>query len=236
MIEEHIETQNEISLIDLFHIVKKNIIIILAFTMLFTILAGAYAFFIADETYASNADVMVQVQVDAAVEGSYDYTTAQKLLTTIAEYMSKDIVLDEVLVDLNLDRTTQSIRSNLSVNSSMTSYFINIKFVDTDPILAKDIVNSVIDNAIRVANDNPAFSSLKDKITRTSYAQVGTYNSPNKPLYLVIGLILGGISGVGFVFIKELMDNSFKTKEQLEAAFGIQVLGIIPTFEVKEDF
>jgi capsular polysaccharide biosynthesis protein len=94
----------------------------------------------------------------------------------------------------------------------------------------------VIDNAIQVANGNDAFSTLKNKVTRTSYADVGVYEAPNKPLYVVIGIILGGITGLGFVFIKELMNNSFKSKEQLEAAFKIQVLGVIPEFEVKEDF
>jgi capsular polysaccharide biosynthesis protein len=236
MNEQNNDTQNEISLLDLYHIIRRNIVLIFAFTTLFAILAGVYAFVIADAKYSSNADVMVQVEVDTAVEGSFDYSTAQKLLTTIAEYMSKDIVLDEVINDLDLDRTTNNLRSSLTVTSSLTSYFINIKFVDEEPQVARDIVNSVIENAISIANDNPAFTSLKDKITRTSYASPYVYESPNKPLYLVIGIILGGIIGVGFVFIKEFLNNSYKTKEQLEAAFDIQVLGVIPTFEVKEDF
>lgn len=236
MNEQNNDTQNEISLVDLYHIIRKNIVLIFAFTTLVAILAGVYAFVIADAKYASNADVMVQVEVDTAVEGSFDYSTAQKLLTTIGEYMSKDIVLDEVILDLGLDQTANNLRSNLTVTSSLTSYFINIKFIDEDPLVAKEIVNSVIENAIQIANDDPAFTSLKDKITRTSFAQPGLYESPNKPLYLVVGIILGGIVGVGFVFIKEFLNNSYKTKEQLEAAFGIQVLGVIPTFEVKEDF
>lgn len=236
MNEQNNETQNEISLVDLYLIIRKNLILIFVFTTFFAILAAGYAFFIANETYASNADVMVQVEVDSAVEGSFDYSTAQKLLTTIAEYMSKDIVLDEVIVDLNLEKSTNSLRSGLSVNSSSTSYFINIKFIDENPLLAELIVDSVIENAIEIANGNPAFTSLKDKITRTSDASPYVYEAPNKVLYLVIGVILGGIVGVGFVFIKEFLNNSYKTKEQLEAAFEIQVLGIIPTFEVKEDF
>lgn len=236
MNEQNVDSQNEISLIDLVNIIRRNIILILAFTIFAAMAAGLYAFFVASETYASNADVMVQVQVDAAVEGSYDYSTAQKLLTTIAEYMAKDVVLQEVIDELSLDKTTGQLRSNLTIKSSLTSYFISIKYIDKDPVLSKEIVNSIIDNAIQIANNNSAFPTLKDKITRTSFAKDGIYESPNKPLYLVIGIILGGIIGVGFVFLKEFLNNSFKTKEQLEAAFNIQVLGIIPEFEVKENF
>jgi capsular polysaccharide biosynthesis protein len=236
MYEQNLEPENEISLLDLYVILRRNIVLILAFTTLIAMIAAAYAFFIVDETYASNADVMVQVQTDPNIDGSYDYNTAQKLLATIVEFMSKDVVLDEVIRDLDLSYTTSQLKNNLTVTSSNTSFFINIKYVDKDPSLAKEIVDSVINQSILVANGNDAFSTLKNKITRTSFADMGVYEEPNKPLYVAIGIILGGIVGVGFVFIKELMNNSYRTKEQLEQAFDIQVMGTIPEFEVKEDF
>ncbi len=90
----------------------------------------------------------------------------------------------------------------------------------------------MIDQAIEFANDNVAI--LEDNIIRTSTAAEGVYDSPNKVLYVAIGLILGGILGVGIAFLKEMLNNTFKTKEQLEQTFGIQVLGVIPEFEVKE--
>ena len=61
-----------------------------------------------------------------------------------------------------------------------------------------------------------------------------TTMTKKRPLILVIWTFLGGIVGVGFAFVKELLNNTFRTKDQLEAAFGIQVLGVIPEFEVKE--
>ncbi len=236
MNEQNVEQQNEISLLDLYIILRRNLVLILAFTVLVAMIAASYAFFIVDERFASNADVMVQVQTDPNVDGSYDYNTAQKLLATITEFMSKDVVLDEVVRNLELSYTPNQIRRNLTITGSNTSFFINIKYIDADPNLARDIVNAVINQAILVANGNDAFSTLSNKITRTSYADTGTYAEPNKPLYVAIGIILGGMIGVGFVFIKEMMNNSYKSKEQLEAAFDLQILGVIPEFEVKEDF
>lgn len=236
MNEQNLDPQNEISLLDLYVILRRNIVLILAFTTLIAMIAAAYAFFVVDETYATNADVMVQVQTDPNIDGSYDYNTAQKLLATIVEFMSKDVVLDEVIRELDLSYTTSQIRSNLTVTSSNTSFFINVKFIDEDAYLARDIVNAVINQSILVANGNDAFSTLKNKITRTSYADIAVYEAPNKPMYVAVGIILGGIVGVGFVFVKELMNNSYRSKEQLEQAFDIQVMGIIPEFEVKEDF
>jgi len=232
--QQQLETTNEISLLDLFKIFKSNLLLIFVFTFVFATMAGVYAYFVADPKYKSNADVMVQVQTDQAVEGAYDYTTAQKLLATIAELMSKDIVLVNVIDDLGLEMTAGQLRSGLTITSSTTSYFINVSFISEDVEETRDVVNAVIDSAIDIANNHEGFSPIKDKITRTSFASLGAYESPNKPLYIIIGFLLGGIAGVGMALIKELFNNTFRTKEQLEAYFGIQVLGVIPEFEVRE--
>ncbi len=234
MNNEQIDGTNEISLLDIYKILRSHILIILIFTIVIAGLATFYAYAVANPQYKSNADVMVQVQNDVTVDGSYDYTTAQKLLSTIAELMKKDIVLEAVISDLSIDTTPEQLRNGLTVTSSTTSYFINISYTNPDNTISKDVVNSVINSAINIVDNNDSFSSLKDKITRTSTANLGVYESPNKLLYVIVGFILGGIVGVGFAFLKELFNNTFKTKEQLEAAFDIQVLGVIPEFLVKE--
>jgi capsular polysaccharide biosynthesis protein len=232
MNEQQLDTTNEISLVDLFKILRSNIILITVATLLIGLIAGVYAYFIANPQYKSNAYVMVQVQVESGTNDSFDLVNAQRLMATAADLISMPIVLEKVVDDLGLSISAQQLKSNLSVSSSTTSYFINVSYLADDPELSKVIVNEVIEEAIAFANANVAI--LENNIIRTSTAKDGTYDSPNKVLYVVIGLILGGILGVGIAFLKELFNNTFRTKDQLELAFGIQVLGVIPEFEVKE--
>jgi capsular polysaccharide biosynthesis protein len=232
MNDQQLETTNEISLVDLFKILRNNILLILISTFLIGAIAGAYAYFIATPKYKSNAYVMVQVQVTSGTNDSFDLVNAQRLMATAADLISMQVVLKEVIENLDLNITESQLKSNLSVSSSTTSYFINIVYLADDPALSKAVVNEVIDQAILFANQNVAI--LENNIIRTSTANNGVYDSPNKVLYVVIGLILGGIIGVGIAFIKELFNNTFRTKDQLEIAFGIQVLGVIPEFEIKE--
>jgi len=232
MNDQQLEQTNEISLLDLFKILRSNLVLIILSTLLIGIIAGLYAYLVADPQYKSNAYVMVQVQTGTGTEGSFDLVNAQRLMATAADLISMPIVLEQVIDDLNLDITAKQLESSLTVTSSTTSYFINISYLSGDPSLSEQVVNSVIDEAIAFANTNVAI--LKDNIIRTSTAQEGVYDSPNKVLYIAIGIILGGILGVGIAFVKELFNNTFRTKEQLESAFGIQVLGVIPEFEVKE--
>ena len=232
MNEQQLETTNEISLVDLFKILRNNILLILISTFLIGAIAGAYAYLVANPKYKSNAYVMVQVQVTSGTNDSFDLVNAQRLMATAADLISMQVVLKEVIENLDLSITEGQLKSNLTVSSSTTSYFINVSYLAEDPEVSKAVVNEVIDQAIAFANDNVAI--LENNIIRTSTANSGVYDSPNKVLYVVIGLILGGIVGVGIAFIKELFNNTFRTKDQLEAAFGIQVLGVIPEYEVKE--
>jgi len=230
MNNEQLDQANEISLVDLFKILRSNFILILVLTLLFGAVAAVYAFAIVNPKYKSNAFLLVQVET--AGGDSYDLVNAQRLMATAAQLISMPVVLDNVIDDLDLDMTPGQLNNNLTVSTSTTSYFINISYVSEDRTESKEIVNAVIDSAIEYANNNILI--LKDNMIRTSTANDGVYDSPNKALYTVIGLILGGILGVGIAFLKEMFNNTFRTKEQLEFAFGIQVLGVIPEFEVKE--
>ena len=52
---------------------------------------------------------------------------------------------------------------------------------------------------------------------------------PRKPLTIAIFGILGLILSAAYILIRKFMDRSFKTAEELENAFRIPVLGMIPT-------
>ena len=51
---------------------------------------------------------------------------------------------------------------------------------------------------------------------------------PNKPLNIILGVIIGLIMGVGLAFFIEYLDTSVKTIEEVERAFQTPVLGVIP--------
>lgn len=54
---------------------------------------------------------------------------------------------------------------------------------------------------------------------------------PQKKIITIIGFILGGMLGVGFIFAKEAINDRIKSTEELKQ-FGIPILGIIPDFKI----
>jgi capsular exopolysaccharide synthesis family protein len=52
--------------------------------------------------------------------------------------------------------------------------------------------------------------------------------SPNKPLNIALGIIIGLVVGVGLAFFIEYLDTSVKTIDDVERSLGSPVLGVIP--------
>lgn len=58
---------------------------------------------------------------------------------------------------------------------------------------------------------------------------------PQKKLWVLIGFLLGGILGVGFIFIREALDDTIKSSEALKR-FKAPFLGNIPDFNIIDSF
>ena len=57
--------------------------------------------------------------------------------------------------------------------------------------------------------------------------------SPNKRMNTAIAGLLGLVLSVGAVFLREMLNNTFKTDEDIQKYLGFTVLGVIPHVEME---
>ena len=240
MTNENNVNKKELSLHEIWQILKQHFLFILITTIVFVSIFLLYSSFVITPDYSSNADVMIQVEQD--VSGSngtnFDLVNAFRLIDTVAELMEKEVIITNAIYRLEekgySNLSIEFIRDGLKVVSSSSSYFINISFIDTDPIFAQEVVDSIIDAVIEETDVADAFPVLTDKIRRTSYASDAVYNSPDIIVFTLIGMFLGIFISTGFIFSKEILSTKFKSKDEIESELNIQVLGVIPFMSIKE--
>lgn len=239
MVDQKSSDKNDFTLLDFWNLLKSNLAFIFSITIIFFVFSTIYVWFLVTPKYISYADVMVQIEQDSSSSSDtdFDFVNAFRLIDTIAELMKKEIILINTvssLEELGYENiTNDSVRNGLIINSSLTSYFINISYVDEDPALAKAVVDSIIDAVIEETNVTDAFPVLIDKIRRTSFASEANYYSPNRIVFSVLGLTVGAFLSCLTIIIKEISSNKFKSKEEIEQLFDLQILGVIPLMEYK---
>lgn len=58
---------------------------------------------------------------------------------------------------------------------------------------------------------------------------------PNRKLWVLIGFMMGGVAGIGFIFVREALDDSIKSSDTLKS-YKLPFLGNIPDFSIIDAF
>jgi capsular polysaccharide biosynthesis protein len=222
---------NEIDLMSLIGMLFRKWYMIIGFTLLFFTGAFVYAYLALDNEYTANASMMVLVSNEEQ-SNEQNFNFSSKLVKTYTELAKSNIVIDQVIDELSLTYSQESLRNKVSISGVQDTIIIKLSIVTNDPKLSMDIANQMVKVMQEVSSTYEGF----DNIEILDEAQLPLQPSgPNRILYVVIGVILGGITGVGIIFIAEMMDKTIKTSKDIEQKLNLRVLATIPEYVMPED-
>jgi len=232
--QQDIMVEEGITLSELIQIVWKNITLVVLVTLWVTVLGVIYTYVVVDPTYTADTSIMVQVDITSGSTSEQSaIVIAQNLIATYKEFVVSNRVLQSVVDDIEAlpaNTNLKTLKSNITVSSSTSVLIIYIKVVNTDPALAKEIADKLVENSIEIANDeNSGYPLLRNKLRLLDEARLPVSPSaPNKLLNIVISFLLGGILSFGILFVKELFNNKFQTTADMEKYLGINVIAAVP--------
>src|SRR5699024_10885402 len=220
-------------LLELFDILKKHIRVIILTTVLTAVIAAIYTFFLVTPKYQSSTEMLVSHSSDSTTQNmtQQDINTSIQLINTYSDIIRNDVILDPVIEELDLDMTAKKLRENISVQTENNSHVFSIQVQNENPYHASEIANTTADFFQKEIYENMNV----DNVTVISNAVPYTNPiSPNNLLNIVIGILLGGMIGIGIVFVFEFTDNTVKSAEYVEETTGWTNLGQITVF-TKDD-
>lgn len=228
------QNSSTFELMDLFLLLKKHFLVLIAATVVFAAIGGLYTKFLITPQYEATATLIVNSREDQTGQ-SYitndQITSATKLAETYAVILKSDTVLDRTIADLDLDMSYNQLVKKVSVGAINNTQVIQITVQDADPQLAQQIAASIVEQAPEIIIQTVKAGSV-EVISQAKAGQNPV--SPSLRKNVAISGIIGFLLCFAAFFARHLLNNKFMTENDITEKLGLTVLGVIPNVEIPE--
>ena len=218
---------------DLLKIIKKKWKLIFMITFIATIVSVVVSFYLIPPEYETSTKVFIGKEgsvskgvADQNYSGN-DVEMYQKLLKTYAEVIKTNDLIEKAVNTVDLDLKSKEVLKSLTVIPTTDTQILEIKYLNHDKFLAKDLLDSItnefiLESKLLIPNGNV-------KIIENVRIPENPV-SPNKKLNIAVTFLIGLMVSILLSFFLEFINNTFKNKEMMEEELGIPVIGDIPDF------
>ena len=229
--------ENTISLQEIVYALKKRWKLIALITIAATLISAILSFFVIKPQYESKTKLFIGKQETSQNTANYDNNDImmyQKLMKTYAELVKTSDLVTKAVKSANLDYNQKEIKgilNNLNVTPSADTQILDLSFKGENP---KEVLK------VTEAITNEFISESKELIPNGNIQVIQKAQlpeqpvSPNKTLNILIAFALGLMVGVGVVLLLEYLDNTFKSREELEKTLELPIIGTIPDYDNME--
>jgi capsular exopolysaccharide synthesis family protein len=217
---------------DYIRVLRKSWLIIVAAALVGVAAAAAYSL-TRTPIYAAESQVFVSTQGSGTTaELQQGNTFTQARVTTYANLVTTPLVMAPVIDDLGIDATAAELAKHVAASSAINTTIISIAVQDADPVLAADIANELSQSLTETVQkiETPAGSDVSPVLlTSVTEAQPSTVPvSPNVPLNLILGGLVGLALGIGIAILREVLDTRVRTQRDVAAVTDRPLIGAIP--------
>lgn len=227
--------KEEISIIELYNILRKRVGVIVNAILVGVLLSAIYTFFIATPQYNSTTDILVnrgESQETSSIDRT-DIDTNIQLINTYSDIITRPVILDEVIDTLEMDTTSSELAESITVTNENNSQMFSITVTNENPYDAARIVD-VTASVFQEKMQSPDLLNV-DNVAILTNAEVNVDPvSPNNTINIIIGAMLGAFVGIGTSLLLVFLDNTVKDEKFIIENTGWTSLGRISEMSSEE--
>ncbi|WP_405371782.1 MULTISPECIES: polysaccharide biosynthesis tyrosine autokinase [unclassified Microbacterium] len=221
---------------DYIRVLRKNWLVIVVLTLVGLGAAAGYSL-TRTPVYESSSTVFVSTQTGGtAAELQQGSTFTQARINTYVGLATKPIILNPVIAELDLGITASELAENVTASAPLNSTLIDITVQNSDSVVAAEISNQIaasLASAVPQIEPESADGTSPVQLTRVEDAQPALAPaSPNVPLNLALGALIGLALGIGLAVLRTVLDNRVRTPREAEQITSAPSLGAI-AFDAK---
>jgi len=232
-----VESEQTISMMQIFGILRKHIKAILGTTIVVTLAAAFVTFFVMTPKYSATTEILVNRKLSSDMQGA-QFQQVQADVQMISTY--KDIITSPTVLK-TVDRQIRdypgypgsmgALKKSLTISNSQNSQVFSVSAKSTDAGTAAAIANSTAEvfkkKVVKIMSVNNV-SIVSEAETNTKAV------SPRKTLNIAAGLVIGLILGIALAFIRELTDRTVSDESFITDELGLTNLGIVSEIDQKD--
>mgnify|MGYP005787361487 CR=1 FL=1 len=220
-------------LFSMFWAKKLQIVLLIA---IFIVIGFIYSFILLEPVYQSTTSILLarsnSEQGDSGTITSSEITLNQNLVSTYSELLKTDTVLKQVINNLHIDRTAESLKNSITVTAKTNTQIIEISVTDQDPEMAQRIANEVAQVFItQIAQE---YYNMDNVYVVDEAKAENAPSNINHTKDLVIFAAAGFVVACIYVLVANMLDTTVKSKEDIEKKLGLTVLTSMPLCDFKK--
>src|SRR6266545_2644450 len=211
---------------DYFRIIRKRVWLI----VLAGLLCPAAALVSSEATipvYQATAKLLVVGKTDpgGGTASAYEGTLlSQQLVKSFAQILESRATAEAALRLDPQPFTPRQLQARVHAEPVTDTLLINLNVEDTNPARAKRLTNNIARAFIAAVPRLQSGSALRVSLVEPALTPTAPIR-PRTRLNVALGLLLGLMLGVGLACLREFLDRSVKTPEELEVAVSAPVGG-----------
>lgn len=242
MNQSQMEQEEEgITLGELLQMIRKHIVSAIVVCVVVFAAVAAYTF-LSPKKYTATSELLAMsgqgVITDSSSASQYSsigsYINQQ--IATYPQLVKTEAVLEPVIDDLGLDTTVEETAELITASNPDGTFMVDISAETEDPSLSAQLANAVaeslseqVSTSMNTMDQDQAPVSLS--VVQQAQAPEGA-SSPNVPLYLAAGLVVGIILGVGWAIVREMLNTKIDTTADVRGIIGVSAIGSVPDDEL----
>ena len=187
-------------------------------------------------TYRSDVRIYVTAttvdQSNAYALGLY----SEQRIASYADLAKDPALLGRVIRQVGLNITAEELASRVTATPVPSSVILQVSVTDSDPEMARTVARAEANEIVKlVASLEAPGDDSKSGAPAPVVARVagdasfdGFPVSPNIPLNVIIGALLGLLFGIAGAVVRDLFDVSIKSPSDAAEASGASVMAVIP--------
>lgn len=225
------EENDTIDLAELMYRLISGWKLIVCLALVFALAVGVYTVYFVTPMYEATATIYVLNRSDSAINMS-DLQIGTALTSDYIKVFKMWEVHEEVISNLGLPYSYSHMKGSLTVTNETNTRMLDITFKSASAEEAAAVANEYA----KVASQYIADTMATDKPNIMSVALVPANPvSPNKTKNVMMGFLAGLVLACGIITVQMLLDDKYKTAEDIRRYTGLPTLAMVPVESQTEE-